>query len=46
MQGVFVTELAIFLLFKFLCRLFLVYKRHIVAVLAFGALKTDDVSHY
>jgi hypothetical protein len=46
MQGMFVTELAIFLFFKFFCGFFLVDKRHIVAALAFCALKTDDIRHY
>ena len=46
MQGMFVTELAIFLFFKFFGSLFLVDKRHIVAALAFCALKTNDVCHF
>ena len=46
MQGMFVTELAIFLFFKFFGSLFLVDKRHIVAALACCALKTDDIRHY
>ena len=45
MQGVLVAELAIFFLLQLLLSLFLVYKRNVVAALALGALKTDDVSH-
>ncbi len=46
MQGMFVTELAVFLFLKFFCCFFLVDKRHIVAALALRALKTDDIRHF
>jgi len=46
MQGVFITELAIFLFFKLFCSLFFVHKRHVIAVLAHCTLKTDDIRHY
>ncbi len=45
MQGVLVAELAIFFLLQLFLRFFLVHKRNIIAALALGALKTDDVSH-
>jgi hypothetical protein len=46
MQGMFITELAIFLFFKFFGSFFLVYKRHIVASFTLCTLKTDDIRHY
>lgn len=45
MQGVLIAELAIFFLLQLFLSLLLVYKRDVVAALALGALKTDDVSH-
>lgn len=46
MQGVLIAELAVLFLLQLFGRLFLVYKRNIVAAFALCALKTDDVSHF
>jgi hypothetical protein len=44
-QGVLLAELAVLLLLELLRYFFLVDQRHIVAVLALCALKSDDVRH-
>ena len=46
MQGVLIAELAVLFLLQLFGRLFLVYKRNIVAAFALCSLNTDDVSHF